>query len=204
MPGGVRLGAGGWTGRRLPLGKPALGGYGLGGLVRVWLGLVWARYSAPSLPSAAGAVVPAEALGARVGPIPTDGAVRGASARPAGAAAAAPCASAPPPPGRGGRGRGLSGGSGLPGRHGFLGRQLGVVGGCLRLLGRRSDQDRGLCNLPLLALGGGFPRVPRGDGGAGAGPAVVAVVPLGEPSESDIPVILVGMRGCRRVRPTAS
>ena len=66
-----------------------------------------------------------------------------------------------------------------PGRHGFLSPQVGVVWGCLGLLGRRPYRYHGLCQLPLLARRGGFPRVPRGDGGAGAGPAVVAVVPLG-------------------------
>ena len=67
MPGGVRLGAGG---RGLPSGKAALGGYGLGELVWVWLGLLWARYLPPFLPSATALPVPGEALGARVGPVP--------------------------------------------------------------------------------------------------------------------------------------
>ena len=43
-PGGIHSGAGGQTGRRCPVGKAALGGYGLGGPVWMWLGLVWARY----------------------------------------------------------------------------------------------------------------------------------------------------------------
>ena len=50
-PGGVRVGAGRRTGRDVPLGKAASGRYFSGGLVWVWLGLVWARYLAPSLPS---------------------------------------------------------------------------------------------------------------------------------------------------------
>ena len=64
-PGGVRSGAGGRTGRGRPVGKAAFGGYGLRGLVWVWLGLVWARYFAPSLPSAAAAAAPGEAPRAR-------------------------------------------------------------------------------------------------------------------------------------------
>ena len=71
----------------------------------------------------------------------------------------------------------------LPGRGGracCLGGGGGHLGG-LRLLGwrRRPDQHRRLRQPPLLALRGGLPRPLRGDGGAGAGPAVVAVVPLG-------------------------
>ena len=98
-PGGVRLGARGRTGRGLPSEKVALGAYGFGGLVWVLLGLVCARYLAPSLFSDAGAAVAGGALGARVGPVPRAGGVPGAAARPAGAAVAAPCASAPPPGG---------------------------------------------------------------------------------------------------------
>ena len=103
MPGGVRVGAGGQTGRGLPLGKACLGGYGLGGLVWVWLGLVWARYLAPSLPSAAAAAAPGEALGARARPVPCAGGVpeaaawpTGAGARLARAAVPAPCAPGAP------------------------------------------------------------------------------------------------------------
>ena len=99
MPGGVRVGAGGRTGRRLPLGKAPLAGYGLGGLVWVWLALVWARYLAPSLPSDAAAAAPGEALGARAGPVPCAGGVLGAAVWPAGAVprlrravVSAPCA----------------------------------------------------------------------------------------------------------------
>ena len=84
-----------------------------------------------------------------------------------------------PPRGLGGRGRSLSGGDGLPGQHKLLSGQFGVIEGRLELLGRRPDQYRGLCQPPLLALREGFSRAPRGDGGAEAGPAVVAVVPLG-------------------------
>ena len=69
MPGSVRLGTGGQTSRGLPLGKAALGGDVLEGLVWVWLGLLWARSLAPSLPSAAAVVIPGKALGARLGPV---------------------------------------------------------------------------------------------------------------------------------------
>ena len=103
MPDGVRTGTGGRTGRGLPLGKAALGGYGLGGLVWMWLGLVWARYFAPSLPPAAAAAAAGELLGARAGATPCAGGVPGAAAWlvgavawPAGAAFSAPCAPGAP------------------------------------------------------------------------------------------------------------
>ena len=81
--------------------------------------------------------------------------------------------------GRGGRSSGLGGRGGLPRPGRIWGRRLGVAGGSLGLLGRRPNRYRGLCQLPLLVLCGGFPRTSRGDRGAGAGPAVVAVVLLG-------------------------
>ena len=79
-PGGVRMAAGGRTGRGLPSGKAPLGGYGLGQLVWVWLGLVWARYFAPSLPPAAAAAAPGEALRARAGAAPCAASLPGAAA----------------------------------------------------------------------------------------------------------------------------
>ena len=57
-----------------------MGGYGLGGLLWVWLGFVWARYLAPSLLSAADVAVPSEAPGVRAGPVPCAGGVPGAVA----------------------------------------------------------------------------------------------------------------------------
>ena len=102
-PGGVHSGAGGRTGRGRPVGKVALGGYGLGGLVWVWLGLVWARYFAHSLSSAAAAAAPADAPWAHAGATPRAGGVPGAAVgaalRLAGAAVSAPCA--PEAPSRG-------------------------------------------------------------------------------------------------------
>ena len=69
------------------------------GLVWVWLGLVWARYFATSLPSAAAAAAPVQALGAHGGPVPRAGSVPGDAVWPAGAVArlagdavSAPCA----------------------------------------------------------------------------------------------------------------
>ena len=71
----------------------------------------------------------------------------------------------------------------LPGRGGracCLGGWGGHLG-WLRLPGRwrRPDQHCRLRQPPLLALREGLPRPLRGGGGVGAGPAVVAVVPLG-------------------------
>ena len=82
-PGGERLGAGRPTCRVRPVRKAALGGNGLGGLVWVWLGLVWARYFAPSLPLAAAAAAPGEAPEARAGSAPRARGVPGAAAWPA-------------------------------------------------------------------------------------------------------------------------
>ena len=107
-----------------------------------------------------------------------------------------------PPWGRGDRGRGLSCGGSLPGRHGLLGRRLRVNGGFLGLRGRRSDRHRGLRRSPRSA--GVYPayrgetrereRDRRGWWSSR----------WGDSSESNIAVILVGMRGCRHVRPCNS
>ena len=101
----------------------------------------------------------------RVGGVP--GAVVGAGAWLAGAAVFASCASGAPSWG------GVAGLAALGGGGGHL--------SWLRLLGRRrrSNQHSRLRQPPLLALRGGLPRPLRGDGGAGAGPAVAALVPLG-------------------------
>ena len=78
-----------------------------------------------------------------------------------------------------GRGNGLCGRDGLHGWHQFGERWFGVAGCCPGLLSWRPNRDRGFRQLPLLPLCGGFPRASLGDGGEGAGPAVVAVVLLG-------------------------
>ena len=74
-----------------------MGGNGLGGLVWVWVRLVWARYFALSLPTAAAAAAAGEASVARAGFFPRLRGVLGvaawlaeAVARPAGAAVATP------------------------------------------------------------------------------------------------------------------
>ena len=232
-PGGERSGAGGRT-CCVRRGGKGLGGKGLGGLVWVWVGLAWARYFAPSLPTAAAAAAAGEAPVARAGSVPRFRGVLGAAVWPAeavarlvGAAVATPCAPSllpsvaagalgdapgsrrgqPPCRGRaGGRGRGrgvarwgcglrssrvwgplpgrcgraccLGGGGGHLGRLRPLGRPSGVSGGRPGLSSRRPDWHCRLRQPPLLALRGGLPRPFRVDGGAGAGPAVVAVVPL--------------------------
>ena len=234
-PGGERLGAGGRTCRVRPGGK-GLEGNGLGGLVWVWVGLAWARYFAPSLPTAAAAAAAGEAPVARAGSFPRLRGVLGAVAWPAeavarlaGAAVATPRAPSPLPfcgcgsprrcarflrrgyppcrrrargrvrgpgvarwgcglrsprvwgplPGRGGRACCLGGGGGHLGQLRLLGRPPGVGRGRPGLPSRQPDQHRRPRQPPLLALRGGLPRPLRGDEGAGAGPAVVAVVPLG-------------------------
>ena len=77
-PGGERSGAGGRTCRVRLEGK-GLGENGLRGLVWVWVGLVWPRYFAPSLPTAAAAAAPGEAPGARAGSVPRVCGVPGAA-----------------------------------------------------------------------------------------------------------------------------
>ena len=57
--------------------KAAYGGNGLGGLVWVWLGFVWARYFAAALPLAAVAAASGEAPWARSGPSPAPAACQG-------------------------------------------------------------------------------------------------------------------------------
>ena len=169
MPIGVRLGVGARTGPGLPSGKAALGAHGLGGLTWVWMGLVWARYLGPSLPSTAAAAVPGEAPRARPEPVPHAGSMPGALAWLARAAAAAPCASRAAPRGRGGRSCNLGGGGGLPGPQRVRGRRFGVAEGCLGLLGWRPDRYRAPRGFP--------PRIPgkrgsgSGTGGGGGHPA---------------------------------
>ena len=78
-----------------------MGGNGLGGLVWVWVGLAWARYFAPSLPTAAAAAAAGEAPVARAGSFPRFCGLLGAAAWPAeaeaGAAVATPRAPSPHP-----------------------------------------------------------------------------------------------------------
>ena len=81
-PGGERSGAGGRTCRVSPAGK-GFGGNGLGWLLWVSVGSAWARYFAPSLPTAAAAAAPGEAPWARaVSVLPASG-VLGAAVWPA-------------------------------------------------------------------------------------------------------------------------
>ena len=81
-----RSGARGRTCRVRPGGK-GLGGNGSGGLVWVWVGLAWARYFAPSLPTADAAAVAGEAPMARSGSVPRFRGVLRAAAWPAEAVA---------------------------------------------------------------------------------------------------------------------
>ena len=84
-----------------------------------------------------------------------------------------------PLPGWGGRACCLGGGGVHFGRLRLLGQRPGVGGGRPGLCGRRPDRHRRLRQPPLLTLRGGLPRALWGDGEARAGPAVVAVIPLG-------------------------
>ena len=207
-PGGVRSGAGGRTGRGCPVGRLTLAGYGLVGLVWVWLGLVWAQYFAPSLPSAADAAAPGEAPGARAGANPraggVPGAAVGAAAQLAGAAVSAPCAPGDP---SGGGAAGLAAwaagavslaGAGPP------------VAGSVSAGAARGCQAGGATSTAAFASR-------RSSRSAGVSPAHPGELGererdrqwwrsscFGEPSESDITVILVGMRGGRCALSTTS
>ena len=220
---------------RVRPGGKGLGGNGLGGLVWVWVGLVWARYFAPSLPTAATAAAAGEAPVARAGSVPRVCGVLGAAvwlaeavARLAGAAVATPCAPSPLPsaaaaalgdaPGscagatpRVGGAPGAAVGaaawlagaavsapraSGVPSWGGAAGLAAWAAGAvtpagsgswvdgpvsaeaALGLPSWRPDRHRRLRHSAPRARGS-LPSPLRGDGGAGAGPAVVAVVPLG-------------------------
>ena len=260
-PGGERSGAGGQTCRVRPVGKAALGENGLGRLVWVWLGLVWARYFAPSLPLAEAAAAPGEGPWARAGSVPRGRGVQRAAAWPAGAVArlaravvSTPCALCPPPSAAVVAPREASGAcagatppaSGAPGA---------AVGAAARLVGAalsapcapRAPSRGGAAGLAAWAAGA--------VSSAGAGPRLDGLVSVeaargcpaggltgtaasarlrssrsarvsppypgetgmrerdrrwwrascwGEPSESDITVNLVGMRGGRCALPTTS
>ena len=261
IPGGVRSAVGGRTCRVRPVGKAALGGNGLGGLVWEWLGLAWARYLARSLPSAAALAAPGEALWARAGPVPRARGVPGAAAWPAGAVArlagavvSAPCApsllssaaAAAPGEAPGARARATPRAGGAPGA---------AVGAAARLAGAAvaapcapgAPSRGGAAGLAAWAAeavswAGAAPRVdspvlagavwgcPAGGLTGTAASASrrssrsVRVFPAhpgetgererdwrwwrssrwGGPSESDITVILVGMRGGRCAPPITS
>ena len=150
---------------------------------------------APSLLSSAAAVAPGKAPGARAGDSPRAGGAPGAAfeaaVRLAGAAFMAPCAAwaagAAPLAGAG------------PGVDSPVSAEAAQG-----LPGRRPNRHRRLCQPQLLALREGLPRISRGDGGAGAGPSVVAVVPLGGAIRVCHPVIMMGMRGGRCAPPITS
>ena len=207
-PGGVRSGARGRTGRCCPVGKAALGEYGLGGLVWVWLGLVWARYFATPLPSAAAAASPGEAPGARAGATPRAGGVLGATveaaARLAWAAVSAPCAPGAPS------------GGGAAGLAAWAAGAVSSAGAGPRVDGSVSAGAAWGC-----PAGGPTSTATSASRSSSRSARVSSAHPRetgererdrrwwrssrwGEPSESDITVVLVGMRGGRRALSTTS
>ena len=169
-----------------------------------------ARYLAPSLPFAAAAAAPGEALGARAGPAPCAGGVRGAAAWSAGAVTAcrgrglSSLCTRGPLRGRGGKGRGLSGRGGLLGLRGLLGRRLGVDEGRPGLPDRWPDGTAASASRCSSRSARVFPAHPGETGEQERDRRWWRLSRWGEPSESDITVILVGMRGGRRVRSTTS
>ena len=124
----------------------------LGGLTLVWLGLVWARSFAPSLPAAVAVAVPGEAPGALAGPAPRTGGVPGDLAWLAGPRGPRHLAHLGPSSGAGRQGSGLGSWDGLPGRHLFQDRRFGVAGGRLGLLSRLPVPPTALCQVPLQPL----------------------------------------------------
>ena len=186
MPGGVGLAAGGRTGRGLPLGKAAFGGYGLGWLLWVFAGagVGAVRWPLPAPRCGCGGSWRG-ARGPRWGyPMRWRRAGgRGVVGRGRSVACWARGLSSlrvwGPLRGRHGRVRGLGGRGGLLDQRGPLGRQLGVRWGRPGLPSQQPNRHHCLRQPPLLTLSEGLTRVPRGDGGGGAGPALVAFVPLG-------------------------
>ena len=181
--GGPRRGARGPRGVR-SLSPQRARGHGLAGrgpgAVRRGRGL---NSRALSPPPSAAAEAPCEAPGscARAAPRAdgAPGAVVGAAVRLAGGVVSAPRAPGAPSPG---------GAAGLAAR--AAGKVSSVGSGpwvdgpfsaeaARGLPSQRLDRLRCLRQPPLLALLEGLPRTSRGDGGAGAAPAVVEVVPLG-------------------------
>ena len=196
-----------------PFREGGLGRVRPGGLGWVWLGRVWARYSAPSIPSVAAAAapggLPGEAPWARAGPVPRAGGVPGAAARSAAAAAGASC----------GRSDGLSG---APPAGGAAGATAWAVGAASPA---GNGSGTGGLGSPGAAWGcpaGGLTGTAasarrRSFGSAGVSPAHPEETGererdrwwwrsarWGEPSESDIAVTLSRVRGCRCAYPTTS
>ena len=95
MPGGVRLGVGGRTGRAPPRGRWPLGGTAPGG----WCGCGWAWCRHTTWRPPCSLPRPRRLPAKHPGSVPGSGGVREAVAWLAGAAAAAPCASGAPPGG---------------------------------------------------------------------------------------------------------
>ena len=197
-PCGERSDAGGRTCRIRPVGKAALGGNVLGGLLWVGLGLVWARYFAPSLPLAAAAAAAGESPGARAGSLSRARGVPGAAAWPAGAVArltgaavSTPCALSPPPSAAvvvPGEAPGACAGATL--RAG--GAPGAAVGAAVRLVGAA-------ISAPCA------PGAPSRGGVAGlAAWAAEAVSSAGAGPRVDGPVLAEAARGCPAASPTGT
>ena len=193
----------------MPTGKAALGGYDLGELTCVWLGLVWARYLLPCPRSAAAPAVPGDAPRARAGPVPRAGSVPGAVAWLAGAAIAAPCglsggvSAAPPGGGAAGAAACAAGAASLAGTSsGTRGSgSLGAASGCSAggLAGTAASASRRSSRSAGVA-----PAHPGETGERKRDRQLWRSSRWGEPAESDIGAILMGVRGCRRACPTTS
>ena len=194
----------GADGLRPPLGEGGLGWVRLGGSHVGVAGLGEGAVLGPSLLSAAAAAVPSEAPGARAGPVPRASCVPGAVGRLAGAEAAAPCAYGASPWGGLAVAATLAEGAASPASTssgaGDWG-SLGAVWGCS-------------AGGPTGTAASASCRSSRSAGVSPAHPSVTGERELdwrwwrssswGKPSESDIATILVGVRGCRRARPTTS
>ena len=206
MPIGVRLRVRARMGLGLPSEKAALGGYGWGGLKWVWLGLVWAPYLTPSLPSAACHGCPRRGARGPRGACPPRWRRTGGRSMPdwrgvcgsmrvwgpswgQAAEAAAWAAGAASPAGTGSR----------AGVSDSLGAAWGCSAGC-----------------PTGTAASASCRFSRSTGVSPAHPGDAQTGERerdqrwlrsscwGEPSESEIAAILVASHGCRRVRPTTS
>ena len=109
-----------------------------------------------------------------------------------------------PPRGRRDRSSGLGGGGGLPDRQWFQGRQFGVIGSCLWLLGWRPDRYCGLSSCRSSRSSGVSPAHPGETGERERTRRWWRSSCCREPSEAEILVIPVCMRGCRLACPNTS
>ena len=192
------LGRRGADGPQPPLREGGLGRVRLGGAGMDVAGLSVGAVPGALLPSAAALAVPSEAPGARTGPVLGAGSVPGAVAWLAGAAAVNPGASGIP---LGGGAAGVAGWTAGAASPAGTGSRAGGSGSLRAPWGRSAGGPTGTaafascCSSRPARIS---PPPPEETGEQERGTQWWRSSRWGEPSESDISGILVGMRGCRR------